>query len=120
KGLVLNTPAIQGIYDLNNNLGLPYSYKYENSSQIPIAIVHGEADFPYLEINQKLEKILIQNDGIVFRVQVPQMQHTLPPSQIEISFFNFVNRPFRDGVDIHFVDLDLPQRTCSDFVQPEL
>lgn len=120
KGLVLNTPAIQGIYDLENKLGLPYSIKYENAKKIPIAIVHGEADFAYLEINQKLERILIENDGIVFRVQVSNMPHTIPPSQIESSFFNFVNRPYRDGVDIHFVDLELPQRTCQEFLEPQL
>lgn len=120
KGLVLNTPAIQGIYDLDNNPIASLMFAYENASQIPIAIVHGEADFAYLEINQKLERKLIDNDGIVFRVQIPNMPHTIPPAQFESTFFNFVNNPYRNGVDIHFVDLELPQRTCSDFVQPEL
>ncbi len=120
KGLVLNTPAIQGIFDLENELGLAYSINYKNASKIPIAIVHGEEDFPYLEINQKLEKKLIRENGVVYRAQIPNMPHTIPPSQIEVSFFNFVNNPLRNGVDIELVDLEIPQRTCDNTLKPKI
>ena len=120
KGLVLNTPAIQGIYDLENKLGQTYSINYKNSSKIPIAIVHGEDDFAFLEINQKLEKRIIRESGIIYRVQVQNMPHTLPPSQIEVNFFNFINNPYRNGVDIQVVDLDMPQRTCDNSFIPKL
>ncbi|MFA7326227.1 MAG: T9SS type A sorting domain-containing protein [Candidatus Kapaibacterium sp.] len=120
KGLVLNTPAIQGIYDLENKLGLDYSINYKNSSKIPIAIVHGEDDFAYLEINQKLEKKIIKENGIVYRVQITNMPHTIPPSQIEVNFFNFINNPYRDGVDIQMVELDMPQRTCDNTLTTNL
>lgn len=121
KGLILNTPAVQGIHDLNND-SLYYSigYKYENADKIPIALVHGAADLTYLGFDELVKKHLIMNNGIVEGEIIPKMPHTVPPIQFMKKYFDFIENPYRDGVDIDLFSLEMPQRTCDEKVIPTL
>lgn len=120
KGIILNTPAVQGVLDYSNVIPYTMGYEYENASQIPIAMVHGAEDATYLDFDIALYHKLIENNGMVRSGVIPNMPHTVPPISIMIELFNFINNPTREGVDIELVELDIPQRTCFDNIKPRL
>ncbi|MFN3195605.1 MAG: alpha/beta hydrolase-fold protein [Chlorobiota bacterium] len=120
KGLVLNTPAVQGVLDVNNVEGFSSMYQYENAPQIPIAIVHGSEDISYLDFDIQLYQNLVENNGVVRTGILDGMGHTIPPIQIMIQLFNFIDNPYRDGIDIDLVDMEMPQRTCESSASPTL
>ncbi len=120
KGLILNTPAVQGILDVNNVEGFSSMYQYENASQIPIGIIHGSEDVAYLEFDKILYRNLVKNNGIVRTGILEGMGHNIPPIQIMIQLFNFVDNPGLDGINIELENIEMPQRTCESIVSPTL
>lgn len=120
KGLILNTPAVQGVLDYNNVAPYTQGYAYQNASKIPIAMVHGAEDATYLGFDIALYHKLIENNGIIRSGVIANMPHTVPPISLMIELFNFIDSPVREGVDIELVELDIPQRTCSENIKPRL
>lgn len=120
KGLILNTPAVQGILDVNNVEGFSSMYQYENASQIPIGIIHGSEDVAYLEFDKILYRNLVKNNGIVRSGILEGMGNNIPPIQIMIQLFNFVDNPGLDGINIELENIEMPQRTCESTVSPTL
>jgi predicted esterase len=47
KGLLLNTPALQGLLDEQNNPFASLIYNYTNAAQLPMFITVGETDYTY-------------------------------------------------------------------------
>lgn len=121
KGIVLNSPAIQGVFDLNNDSEVSLEYAYQNSTKIPIGIEHSIYDYKYLSMYRSLEKRIIDNNGLVYRFEHSSVPHKLTGIiYLYSGAFNFVKRPVRTIFDLHFVELKIPQRTCQNNVTPEL
>ncbi len=58
KGLLLNTPAIQGVLDGRNDPRMSPGYKFENASEVPVCITHGSDDFFYINPDRILADTL--------------------------------------------------------------
>ena len=123
KGLLLNTPAIQGVKNaLNVQASYPfqrsYFYTYANSSHIPIYITHGETDPLYEPPIDTALKQMVLNDGMVRYNDVPNMGHQIPSFNQMADVLQFLTTPARPGNDLEVFELDAPARTCSASVAP--
>jgi predicted esterase len=117
KGLLLNTPAIQGVKNALNDQPT-YRYTYANSSHIPIYITHGVADVGYEPPIDTALKLMILNDGIIRYNDVPNMAHNIPSFKVMADVLTFFDTPARPGKDLEVFELDAPERTCSASVTP--
>ena len=118
KGLMLNTPAIQSMHDLNNNPIASLVFKYENADKIPIAINVGEED-SYLNINSKLFLELIKHKGITEFISVPEMGHTITSKDTIQLMLDFINTPAPNELDADFIQFDNPDRICFSSFAPK-
>lgn len=100
KGLLLNTPAIQGIKEALNGHPLAYSFNYANAGQIPIYITHGSSDIAYSSAIDSTTEKLILNDGKLRFLRVPGLAHALPSFSIMSDFLSFFNTPALAGLDL--------------------
>jgi len=117
QGLLLNTPAIQGIADLNNDEGMSSGYMYENASRIPISIIHGDEDIAYLNLDKLLYKKLLENNGIVQHYLVEGMAHSIPGRSITEPAVNFLKNPTPNEEELEFLEIVVPERTISKDVE---
>lgn len=117
KGLLLNTPAIQGVKEALN--GPAYSFSYFNAPRIPVFITHGGTDFTYTApIDSCLEQLIL-NDGIVKFQRFPSLGHGIPPVQQMLHFLPFFDTSGHPGKDLEITKLMLPLRSCTAQVSPE-
>lgn len=100
KGLLLNTPAIQGVKEALNGHPTAYSFNYANVSQIPIFITHGSTDIAYASSIDSMNEQLILNDGKLRFIEVAGMGHAIPSYAIMSDFLNFFNTPAHAGLDL--------------------
>ncbi len=111
KGLLLNTPAIQGVKEAIND-GV-YTFNYANASHIPIYITHGADDVIYTgPIDSTYEQLILQN-GVVRYYDFPGLAHTIPPIASIINFLSFFSNPASTGYDLDMVKASIPQRSCT-------
>lgn len=92
KGLLLNTPAQQGIKDTKNMFG-SVQFNYSQGGKTPIAITHGADDIAYLNVTDSLYMQLILNDVPVTLTRVAGMAHTIPQQNVIQNCINFINDP---------------------------
>ena len=108
KGLMLHTPAVQGVKDALTNAGLNYA----NASLIPIYITHGGTDIIYgAPIDTAFEK-LVMNDGIVRLERYPTLGHTIPPLSQIPDFTTWLDSPVPTALDVDLVKVTAPARLC--------
>lgn len=110
KGLLLNTPAIQGVKDAINGTG--YSYTYANAAHIPIYITHGLDDIIYEAPIDSAYEQLIRNNGIVRHFEIAGLGHAIPPFDSMLNFIPFFDTPFVHGYDLDVVKPVIAQRSC--------
>ncbi len=110
KGLLLNTPAVQGVKEAINAGG--YNYTYANASHIPIYITHGETDIAYEAPIDSSYKEMVLNDGIVRYFQFPGLGHAIPPIAQIINFIPYFDSPTVVNYDADLVELNIAQRAC--------
>ena len=112
KGLLLNTPAVQGVKEAVNTSS-SYSFNYQNAANIPIYITWGTADFLYESpIDSSFEQLVL-NDGKVKYLPIAGMGHTIPQMAQLGDFLNFFNTPSVTGHDLDVVKINAPLRSCS-------
>lgn len=115
KGLLLNTPAFQGVKNALNYYP-DYSFNYANASKIPIYITHGTADEGYTGPIDSAFYQMVINDGIVTKNEVAGMGHALPVWQKMSDALDFINK--QDTVDYN-LDINafyINDVNCSDQV----
>ena len=78
KGLLLNTPAIQGMKELKNKSAVGFTFKYDNAQKMPIFMTVGTADDTYIGENDSLFHVLVENNAQVNLVKVKGMGHNIP------------------------------------------
>lgn len=103
KGLLLNTPAFQGVKDAIKPApagGLDYSA----AKQLPVYITHGDQDIIYTSPIDSFYKNLVLNDYKTKLVRITGMAHNIP---------GFTNTP---GLDTYF-DSPIPTGTSAEVVE---
>ncbi len=111
KGLLLNTPAIQGVKQAIN--GGPYTFTYANAPQIPIYITHGATDVLYTGPIDTTYEQLVLNNGIVRYREYPGLGHALPAIAGMIEFRSFFNAPKAAGFDLDIVKPVIAAKSCA-------
>jgi pimeloyl-ACP methyl ester carboxylesterase len=82
KGLLLNTPALQGLMDEQNNPNASLVYNYDQAAHIPLFITVGETDYTYqYQIGALIQTLKRHNAPVQFE-QVAQLGHSIPGASI--------------------------------------
>ncbi|MBM2814027.1 MAG: type sorting protein [Ignavibacteria bacterium] len=119
KGLLLNTPAIQGIADANADPRLGFKLNFANAKQIPIAITHGDQDIGYFNSIDTMYMRLIQNEGRVRFTRIAGMQHSIPGQGTITDLVDFLNRPYRNKLDAEVTNVANPIRIYTTTYTPQ-
>ncbi|MBS1643624.1 MAG: T9SS type A sorting domain-containing protein [Bacteroidetes bacterium] len=100
KGLLLNTPAIQGVKEALNGHAAIYSFDYSKGNNIPIYVTHGANDIAYgSSIDSTLEQLIIQDSKIYLR-RITGLGHSIPPYPAMANFLQFFEQPAHSGLDL--------------------
>jgi predicted esterase len=118
KGLLLNTPAVQGIKEALNQ-SIYYTFTYSNASKIPIYITHGTADPNYEGPIDTMFRQLVLNEGRAWYYNVPGMGHAIPGSKINVCLTLF-NTPDTADYDLDVQAVMLPRRSCNTSVNAQV
>lgn len=121
KGLLLNTPALQGLLDLNNEPGgSSLIYNYANASQVPIYVTVGSSDIIYTETNNQLVTRLKKNNGKVEYNFVQGMGHSIPNNTTQGALVEFFKNPETADFDVDLFEIEMEDRTCNSSVSPKI
>lgn len=116
NGLLLNTPAVQGVKNALN--GIPgFTFNYANASQIPIYITHGETDYLYTAaIDSTMEKLILNNAPARF-IRVTGLGHAIPAFTQMPGLASFFSTPESAGPDAELFRLQVPGQSCQPSAQ---
>jgi enterochelin esterase-like enzyme len=117
KGLLLNTPALQGLMDAQNDSIGSLQYSYHNAEFVPIFITVGETDYTYVYQVTALSKILKKHNTPVQFISVPGMGHTLPNATIMQKSAAFLVKKQVPHLDADLFELNSNRHFCSNTVQ---
>ncbi len=109
KGLLLNTPAIQGISDLENNPISSLVYNYENAKNLPIFISVGNSDYGYAFTAAKLASMLKLKGASVQYEEVSGLAHSIPSNPIVKKCLSFFETQSLANFDADLIDLSIPK-----------
>lgn len=113
-GLLLNTPAIQGILDAKNDSAAGLVYPYERANEVPIYITNGDQDVIYLNTIDSIYEKMVGNDGLVEKNTIDGLGHRIPPFEEMDSAIHFFEQKNLVGEkDLDLVNLESPRRTCE-------
>jgi len=112
KGLLLNTPAIQGVKDAVTAYADGGLYAYDNAPEIPVYITHGSADELYMAPIDSMYEQMVKHNGMVRLVRFP-IGHTIPDLEDFEEFDPFFETLFLDDYDAELVKVNTKPRTCE-------
>lgn len=118
KGLLLHTPAMQGLKDPLNITPASLVYNYDNAKQVPIVITHGGQDVLYIKSVRSLVEQLILHDNPLMYNYFSTMGHSIPPETYTNYHIEFFNSPGSEDANVEWVDLIKPERVCSNTFTP--
>jgi predicted esterase len=107
-GLMLNTPALQGVKDALSAANINYA----NASQLPVYITHGATDLLYGSPIDTVYEKLIMNNGKVKLVRYPTLGHSIPPIAQIPAFQSWFSTPAPVALDVEVVRIIAPARLC--------
>jgi len=117
KGLLLNTPAIQGVKNAINLIST-YTFDYQNANKIPIYITHGEQDPAYEAPIDSAFIRMILNDGKVRKYEFANLGHGIPPTAQIINFLSFFDTAASKGYDLSIEKVIAPLISCTNTIYP--
>lgn len=117
KGLILNTPAIQGV-KIARNESNNYTFNYQNANQIPIIITRGDEDFLYEEPTNIAVAKLAENMGKV-SYNIFSGGHVVP-SFLNYPYLDFISTSYSNGLDASLYKLKIPYRACEGSIEAEI
>ncbi|NVN94152.1 MAG: T9SS type A sorting domain-containing protein [Bacteroidetes bacterium] len=120
KGLLLNTPAVQGLDDALNLLPTGAYYNYTNPTKVPIYITYGANDDIYQYSTEKILDILIMNNSIVKLTTVAGVGHTIPNSTFTAPCIPFFNNPYSAPYDLEIYKIEMPEPNCDTTFFPNI
>lgn len=112
KGLLLNTPAIQGVKDAVRPVtdgGLDYAA----AKQIPVYITHGGQDILYGAPIDSFYRNLVLNDYKTRLIRIPSMAHSIPAFANVPDMNTYLDAPTPAGTDAEAVEVVVPSHTCD-------
>jgi predicted esterase len=112
KGLLLNTPAIQGVKEGTNKQPL-YPFSFANAAQVPVYISHGDDDFLYTAPIDSAVEQLVLNDCPLFFTRIAGMGHTIPQQAQLGDFTKFFDSTTTANIGIEVLRVYSPIRTCD-------
>jgi enterochelin esterase-like enzyme len=113
KGLLLNTPAFQGIRDANNDPEVALGYNMANVTKLPIVISHGADDQGYLGVDEKMYKNIVKYGGRVMHQIVQSMQHTITSNANTEKYLSFIFNPTPKELIVDIVEQKMPNNTIN-------
>lgn len=113
KGLLLNTPAMQGLMDLQNNPASSLIYNYQNAPSLPMFITVGETDYAYVFQVQALVRELKKAQAPVRFELVKNIGHTIPNATISQKAVGFIINQKVPQLDADLFELDKELHFCS-------
>jgi len=116
KGLLLNTPAVQGVKEAIN--GGAYTFNYANASHIPVYITHGADDVIYTGPIDSMYIQMVLNDGKTYLKDFPGVAHTIPPIAGFLNFIPFFDDPKSPGPDMDVALAMIKKQNCVTSVTP--
>ena len=121
-GLMLHTPAIQGVLDAKNDPTTSLVYNYENADKIPILITYGTADYYYAYYIPVMYDSLVKNNGVAMLVPIPNAGHVLPINQafIQNTEIFFENPTITGEYAVQLFDLIVEDKTCQSAISPSI
>lgn len=108
-GLILHTPAVQGVKQADN--GTAFTFDYANASQLPMVITLGDNDPLYQAPIDKAVAHIAENNG-KFKFVRFAGAHTIPNLN-NLSIFNFISQPYSNGPDASIYRITVPERACE-------
>ena len=118
-GLLLNTPALQGLLDAKNDSMASLVYPYENASEIPIFISNGSEDQIYVNPIDTAYHRMIKHDGLVEKNTVEGMEHRVAPfEELEAALPFFEDHYITPGKNLEILSVYSPSRTCASTTEP--
>lgn len=111
KGLLLNTPAVQGVKEAINSGA--YTFGYASAPAIPIYITHGATDIMYTGPIDSTYEQLILNNGVVRYNDVAGLGHNIPSFASMADVTTFFDMPTHIGLDAEMVAVGIAQRTLA-------
>ncbi len=117
KGLLLNTPAIQGILDLKNHPIGSIKYKYSNAKDMSIFISVGENDYIYYPTVTKLAEVLKENNARVKYQSVPAMGHSIAINSYMVKSADFFSHVNNKKYDLDLFKIEAGLRQCNNVIQ---
>lgn len=118
KGLLLNTPAIQGKLDAINIPAAGVEYNYANADQVVIYSNIGNDDLLYVPAVNRVINTLKRNNATIKHHNIANMGHTLPASSFITEAVAFFDNSTPNAYDLDLFDIDMKQRSCETAVDP--
>lgn len=113
KGLLLSTPAIQDITDLNNTPGTSLIFNYANAHAQPICVSVGKEDYAYNDIVGKLVTRLKKENGAILFESIPGMGHGIADNSFSNKVYPFINGQNQPAFDVEIFSADFQQTQCT-------
>lgn len=106
KGLMLHTPAFQGVKDATNEWGW---FDLTDASNLPMVFVHGSEDIAYVSTVRIMYENIVEAGGIAIRHFVQDMGHTIP-ANIEITeqYLSYFDNPYSSTPSAEIYDIEDP------------
>lgn len=112
KGLLLTTPATQGVKEAIQQYSAGGMYDYDQASQIPIYITHGNTDDLYRSPIDSVCEQLVRHDA-AFKLYRFNGGHTVPPFADIQDFNTFFEQPSATGEDVRVARVMVTPRSCN-------
>lgn len=112
KGLLLNTPAVQGVKEGTTAFADGGLYDYARASELPIYITYGTDDLNYVAPIDSAYHNMVMEDGMV-RLARFSGGHGIPPFTGMPGLPDFFETPALEALDMVLLRLIHPARVCS-------
>ena len=113
KGLLLNTPAIQGVLDAENDPLLGPAFVYDSASTLPVFVTVGLEDDLYVDPIRLVVKKLRSRSGAVQHVEVAGMGHAIPGNNVTTAAITFFTKKSQTEYDAMLFDVGSSKFTTS-------
>jgi predicted esterase len=120
NGLLLNTPAIQGLSDLENDPRSSLQFNYNNAKNLPIFITVGGTDYSYAALVNSLSKKLKRHNAAVSYNEFSSLGHSIPSNTLLKSCPDFFIKPNKNHFDADLFETTSGTHFCNTSINSEI
>lgn len=118
RGLLLNTPALQGIKDGTNQLPDGPQFVFENGNKIPMYITVGGEDILFLGGIEAMQELLVDQNAKSHLLVMPFLDHTVSPKFFTEPAVEFFKKSARATIEAHCYKSEMKHTYCESTVVP--